>query len=223
MNSLNIILTSSLIATLVSILINEWFSRGREQRQNKNRQFNNLYSYYYEQYLSDDVKNSRNSLLDKEYKKTQEDMGHAGVLSRGLQRVAIMIYTGNLPLEYPFILNGAQIVQDWNVLSSSLRVEESLNEIPIHWRHAEWLAILAWMNMVNQQQTIKIDDSYSQIIKNFYKLFGSQFKNIIAREKLLFKIDKDNAGKQVIKARKKIIKKFKKTVKKNLIGLNELE
>jgi len=190
------------ISVIITLVLREWFARRREERDRSSWQINNIKPFYFDEYLTEEIKEHRESLqtretdyfinLDQSIEKDKDQ------ISKAVQRIGIMAYIGAIPLSYVLIMNGFQVVTDWMHISKFVDkvrgndwIYEGGKTVPYARRHAEWLALICFMYLKNSEYSVNIDTLNG--IEEFEKHYGG-YKNILAAEKKLRQVDFQFAG-----------------------------
>jgi hypothetical protein len=195
------------LGSLLVLFVTHWLNRRREDREREKWQLTNINTYYYNQYLRDDIKESRKRLdsytgkdlsLLKTLRKDRRNISHA------LQRIGVMVYLGGIPLSYALVMNSYQIVHDWLLIASYVEdlrgssrdtTQSEFHEVPYHRRHGEWLALICWMWL--QLQPFSVDPSSFNDMAKFEEYYGD-YQELTIREKLLFSYEKRLAAPSTI-------------------------
>lgn len=207
----------AIVSILATLVLREWFARRREERDRSAWQTNNIKPFYFDQYLTDEIKEQRKSLqkIEKEYfisldKSFDENKDK---ISKALQRIGIMMYIGAIPLSYVLIMNGYQVVTDWMRISKFVDdirggnwLAAKSNNIPYCRRHAEWLALVCFMYLKTSRYSINGD--MLKDFECFEKHYGG-YKKVLKSEGLLRKCDLQFAGKANLSAVKLIRLKYR--------------
>ncbi len=205
------------ISVTITLVLREWFARRREERDRSSWQINNIKPFYFDEYLTEEIKEHRESLqngeahyfinLDQSLEKDKDK------ISKAVQRIGIMAYIGAIPLSYVLIMNGFQVVTDWMHISKfvdKVRGHDWVNEggknVPYARRHAEWLALVCFMYLKNSEYSVNIDTLNG--IEEFEKHYGG-YKKILVAEKKLRRVDFQFAGVANIREVKRIRLKYR--------------
>ncbi|CAB1056321.1 hypothetical protein D1BOALGB6SA_1057 [Olavius sp. associated proteobacterium Delta 1] len=183
---------TAIIVTIILFIIKELLASSRHNKIFDSHRLGNLYNFYFEQYLSDQIKEAREFIESSNTEKIidfPKRFEKQKILARALQRVGIMCFTGTIPVEFAITMNGAQLVNDWVILKNLLRENGSeFNKLQAFWRHAEWLALLTWLRFAFAE--LQMTDYEIKAMKDLLQKYKSVGK-ILRREKRLRKFDKE--------------------------------
>ena len=191
------------ISIIITLIIREWFAKQREERDRTAWQISNIKPFFFDEYLTDEIKGHRKSLQEKEkeyFLNIDPKLGNdKDKISKAVQRIGIMVYIGAIPLSYVLIMNGFQVVTDWMHISKYVdeirggNWRDNYNKnIPYCRRHAEWLSLVCYMYLKTSNYSVnnKTDGGFKEF-EDHYK----GYKNILLAEKLLRNGDIQFAGK----------------------------
>nr|VFK23056.1 MAG: hypothetical protein BECKLFY1418C_GA0070996_113311 [Candidatus Kentron sp. LFY] len=189
------------ISVIITLVLREWFARRREERDRSSWQINNIKPFYFDEYLTDEIKDHRKSLQNKKTDFINIDINlekDKDKISKAVQRIGIMTYIGAIPLSYVLIMNGFQVVTDWMHIAKFVDkvrgnnwLREGNSNIPYARRHAEWLSLVCFMYLKNSRYSVNSDTLNG--ISEFEKYYGS-YEKILSAEKNLRQGDIQFAG-----------------------------
>ncbi|MBL4578394.1 MAG: hypothetical protein JKX74_07980 [Flavobacteriales bacterium] len=171
---------------LITIITN----RVREKRDRYFTQLSNLKDQYFVQYLSEEIKKARKELT----KKKDGDLiisidkpENVKRISRVLNRVGTLAFTGGLPLNVILLLNSYGFLIDWNIIIANLNQSSNkptYDSDERYWNYcfSEWLALVGWIWIKKSKY---VTDTYrDKVFSNIEKYYKNE-KNIRKREKII--------------------------------------
>jgi hypothetical protein len=198
------------VAVFTSLLVaffSEKFARNRELRQRYSWQYSNLFNGFDELYLSPETKDIRGAILKgiRSHSKSIENKRWA--LSVTLQRIALRVYVGVIPIQYVLANNGYQLLSDWSLVYDfvkSIRTKEG--GVPYSRRHAEWFVLFSFIWLKTRKYSP--NDSQVKAMESISALYG-QFSTLITREAELFTNDIDLTSPELRAFRRKTLNHFR--------------
>lgn len=208
------IAATATITAIIILLIREGFARLRDSKEYSIWQIGNLKEQLELNYFGEEISKTRESLKRK--LKSNEIIlptdRDAYLLGKSLQQVGALCLLGSVPIRPLLFLNGPQVIEDWLAVKNHvyhIRGQELYEPtvMPFHRRHAEWVALLSVMWMMNQKN-FDLPSKHKEIMNKFRKYyFGSD--GILKRELFLFYADKEFSPTRLKTERRRIVKKFK--------------
>lgn len=204
-----------ILTAAIALIVRELFALNREKRNYLTYQYSNLDKYYFNEYLSSEIKECRRIIEKANNLEIKDLTKEKKIISRSLQRIGVMSYLGSIPLHYSLMMNSNQIISDWlyvKDLINDLRYNENqpqdkLEHLHYHRRNAEWLALINYMWLRTQNYVVR---ESLLVVQSKFKDYYENDKNIIRREKILYDIDKKFVSEATKNVRKNILKEFKK-------------
>lgn len=219
----------ALLGGLGGVVLADRLARWREEHQRVAGRIANIKPFYFEEYLGPKIKEARKALQThastgaggQHALRDTEVRDYRDRLSKGLQRIGVLIRFDGIPLEFALAMNGYQIVTDWLLIypfvyeirgtnSDDEAYKKWLKEPPFHRRHAEWLALICWIWADGQK--FKLRDELQNELSKFETHFGES-DELLDRERLLFKCDACISGPATGRLRKKILGDFRRKPK----------
>ncbi len=187
----NLSIVLATLTTLLVFILGGSMERVRESRQVQRQRVGNLSNLYFEEYWAPNIQIRRENISKQSKEELSKWDNDKSIIARSLQRIALMSFTGGIPLQFSVTLNGLQIVSDWVVLYHFLR-EDDEAVVPALWRHAEWLALVCWLRFAFEDFYLVPADR--KAMENFFNAYGRSWKRISKREKRLRKLDSQFMG-----------------------------
>ncbi len=201
-------LVGALIMFVLGLIVNQSIRNRKEKRDVGRWQLGNVKDFFFEKYLTDEIRANRNAITNSENFDDPESKDKYE-LAISIQQMGISAYLGVIPLEPILAGNAAQVVSDWALVFDHIchvrKKPFNKLEVPFQRRHGEWLALICYQWIVCQDYIANQD--YQDYFEKFLAIYGDN-DSIIKRELLIFNSEKELLNSITISTVKKVRKRF---------------
>lgn len=184
-------LIGAFIMFVLGLIVNQTINHRKERRDVGRWQFGNVKDFFFEKYLTDEIRSNRKSITDNQHLDNPESKDKYE-LTISIQQMGMSAYLGMIPLEPILAGNAPQVVSDWTMVFDHVihvrKRQFNIEEIPFQRRHGEWLALICYQWVVCQK--FILNKETQEQIASFTDTYGGMAQ-VSKREKLLFSIESE--------------------------------